>query len=300
MSCTLVVGSIGIDTIETPHGKREEILGGAATHFSLSARNFVPVRLVGVVGRDFTPQYRDQLTRDRIDCTGLDIAEGLTFRWHGSYHGRMNQARTLSVQLNVLADFRPTIPEHFKETPFVFLGAGDPQTQLDVLHQISRPRFSLLDTRNLWITSKGNKLKEVLHLVDGVCINEEEAFELTGTGCIIDAASKLRRLGPWVVVLKRAEYGSVIVTDKITFFAPGYPVRRVIDPTGAGDAFAGGFLGYLAMRYELTAQELKNALIYGSVMGSFAVEDFGHLALSSLSQEQIQQRYEELLGMITL
>jgi sugar/nucleoside kinase (ribokinase family) len=295
----LVVGSVALDTLETPYGKSEDALGGSATHFALAASCFVPVRLVGVVGRDFPREHIEMLRAHDIDTTGLDIADGLTFRWHGRFEGDMSHARTISVQLNVLEKFLPKVPPLFVSTPYVLLGNSSPATQKAVLDQLGGSRFVMLDTMNHWIDSQRPALIELLPRVDAICVNHEEAQQLSGAANTAQAIRKLLDLGARAIIVKRGEHGSTLATKEFQFSVPAFPTERFVDPTGAGDSFAGGMVGYLA-KAGSEAASLRRALVYGSVMGSFTVEGFGTERLQRVTREEIEARAQTLLRMITV
>ncbi|MFN3484527.1 MAG: PfkB family carbohydrate kinase [Planctomycetota bacterium] len=299
MTSVLVVGSVALDTIETPQGRAAEVLGGSATHFALSAGCFAPVRLVGVVGKDFPREHLETLRARKIDLEGLEVADGLTFRWHGRFEGDMSRAETLSVQLNVFESFRPRIPAGFAETPYVLLGNASPRTQAAVLDQLRSPRFVLLDTMDFWISSERKALVELLPRVNALCVNFEEAKQLAGASNGASALRRLLDLGVRAVIVKRGEHGATLATRDFHFTIPAYPIERVVDPTGAGDSFAGGLLGYLAGAGDET-RSLRRALVYASVMGSFAVEEFGTSRIQRVTREEIEERARALLGMIAV
>lgn len=289
----LVVGSVAFDSIRTPHGKVDEILGGAATYFSVAASWFTPVRVVAVVGEDFGDAQM-RVFRDRaIDTTGLERAAGRTFRWSGEYAGSMNEARTLDTQLNVFERFAPKIPASYLDSEFVFLANIDPVLQLHVREQLPQARAVGLDSMNFWIQGKLHDLKKALAAVDILVINETEARMLSGGQNLKRAAAAIRSLGPRVLIIKRGEYGANLYSQDSIFSAPGLPLDEVKDPTGAGDSFAGGFMGYLAQTGDLAENNLRRAVIYGSLMASFAVEDFGLTRLLRLDQAQIAARFRD-------
>ena len=289
----LVVGSVAFDSLRTPHGDAEEILGGSATYFSVTASYFAPVNVVAVVGDDFGADEISVFTSRSIDIQGLERAKGKTFRWRGQYDGDMNEARTLETQLNVFEHFAPKIPPVYLSSEFVFLGNIDPLLQLHVRQQLPRARLVACDTMNYWISRKPEELKRTLAAVNLLVINETEARMLSGTDNLKRAATEIRALGPNVVVIKRGEYGACLFKDTTIFFAPGYPLEQVYDPTGAGDTFAGGFMGYLARSADLSDAGLRRALVYGSVMASFAVEEFGLSRLLRLQRQEIEARFQE-------
>jgi sugar/nucleoside kinase (ribokinase family) len=289
----LVVGSVAFDNVRTPHGEAREILGGAATYFSVAASWFTPVRVVAVVGEDFADRHM-QVFRDRgIDTTGLERAPGRTFRWHGEYAGDMNEARTLETQLNVFETFAPKIPAAYLESEYVFLGNIDPVLQLHVRQQIRQARLVALDSMNYWITGKLDDLKKTLATVHALVINDGEAKMLSGHSNLRRAAVAIRALGPQILVIKRGEFGASLFAYDAVFSAPGFPLETVTDPTGAGDTFAGGFMGHLAKTGDLSEANLRRAVIYGSVMASFAVEEFGLGGLLRLSAPRITDRFLE-------
>jgi len=289
----LVVGSVAFDSIRTPHGKVEDILGGAATYFSVAASWFAPVRVVAVVGEDFGDAQMRVFHDRAIDTTGLERAAGRTFRWSGEYAGAMNEARTLDTQLNVFERFASKIPASYLDSEFVFLANIDPVLQLHVREQLPQARAVGLDSMNFWIQGKPAELKKTLAAVDILVINESEVRLLSGAQNLKHAAAAIRSLGPRVLIIKRGEYGANLYTQDSIFSAPGLPLDEVKDPTGAGDAFAGGFMGYLAQIGDLAENNLRRAVIYGSVMASFAVEDFGLGRLLRLDPAQIAARFRD-------
>jgi sugar/nucleoside kinase (ribokinase family) len=306
----LVVGSIALDTLRTPFGEAKDELGGAATFFSVVASFFVPVRLVGVVGEDFPKEFLRVFDSRRIDTAGLEVVPGgKTFRWHGSYQGAMNEAKTEYVALNVLGDFRPSIPKNFRDTRLVFLANGSPVTQNSVLDQIEKPDLVVADTMNLWIETQREALLALLKRVDGIVLNEGEARMLTGEHNLIMAGRKVLALGPKFVVIKKGEHGSILVlhpTDPSNAALthnvcplPAYPATEVRDPTGAGDSFAGGMMGYLASTGQYGFQHLIRAMAYGTVTASFAIEDFGLRRFERLSIDEIDRRLNEYHDMLT-
>ncbi len=297
MSEVLVVGSVALDTLETPYGKSEDTLGGSATHFSLAASRFAPVRLVAVVGKDFPSRHVEMLRSKGVDTGGLETADGLTFRWHGRFQGDMSRAETVSVQLNVLATFQPKVPAAFAPTPYVLLGNSSPEVQKAVLEQLRGPKFVMLDTMNLWIDTARKGLVDLLPRVNALCVNHEEAQQLAGAKNTAGAIRGLLDLGTRIVIVKRGEHGATLATRDFQFSIPAYPTERFVDPTGAGDSFAGGILGYLA-RSGGDAAALRRALVYGSVMGSFTVEEFGTARLQRVTPEEVEARARTLLEMI--
>jgi len=303
----LVVGSVALDDVETPFGRRDNALGGSAIYFSLAASCFARVQLVGVAGQDYPPQALALLHRKKIDIEGLNIVPGETFRWGGKYHTDMNHRDTLYTYLNVFADFKPTIPERYRQTPFIFLGNIQPSLQLEVLRQMQAPQFVALDTMNLWINTARSELMEVIRQVHLLMINDSELFELTNQRHLLSALSELHHTGPRIIVIKKGEHGALLSYYKKDrnpvrnlFYAPVYPVRQATDPTGAGDSFAGGFLGYLTACSRISFRLLKKATLYGSIMGSFVVEGFGVDGLLKLNATKIDQRYRLLRRMVAL
>lgn len=289
----LVVGSVALDTIETPAGKSTDVLGGSATYFSIAARLFTPVQLVAVIGNDLAPQTLAPLRRRGIDASGLVVAQGKTFRWSGRYHDDFNTRTTLATDLNVFAHFRPELPAAFAGAPCVFLANIDPDLQLDVLRQARAPRFVASDTIELWIRAKRQRLLEVLRRVDCFFINDEEAKLLADTPSLPRAARWLLQHGPRMVVIKKGEHGSMLCHGRRWFFAPAYPLDEIVDPTGAGDTFAGGVLGYLArVGWAKAAHEptLRRAVVHGSALASFCVEGVGVRALARVTPAQLQRR----------
>ncbi len=291
MADLLVVGSVALDSVTTPFGTVREVLGGSATYFSYSASFFTNVRLVATVGGDFPDEHLALLKSRGVDMTGLQMARGRTFRWVGEYGYDLNEARTIDTQLNVFADFKPMLPGGLKKTPFLFLANIEPELQLDVLRQMERPHLVALDTMNFWIQGKREALLRVLAEVDVLLINDGEARQLAKEPNLIKAARSILSLGPRTVVVKRGEYGAMMVSDGQFFFVPAYPLESVFDPTGAGDTFAGGFMGYIASQGIVDQRTVRRAIVYGSVMASFTVEDFSLNRLKSLTPAEVEGRY---------
>ena len=290
----LVVGSVAFDSIKTPFGNADRCLGGSATYFSVAASFFTEVDLVAVVGEDFSDDDISVFRGRKINLDGLQrVAGAKTFFWSGEYGYDLNVAKTRDTQLNVFADFRPQLDEHQRHADVLFLANIHPELQLDVLHQAKRPRLIALDTMNLWIETKRDALERVLREVDLVVINEAEARQFTREANLVRAARQILALGPKTLVVKRGEYGVMMVTADAVFAAPAYPLENVFDPTGAGDTFAGGFLGYLESRHEVSDRELRRAIIFGSVLASFTVEKFSLDRLREISLREIQERYQE-------
>lgn len=289
----LVVGSVAFDSVRTPHGHADSILGGAATYFSVAASWVTPVRVVAVVGEDFSEHHLSVFASRGIDTTGLERAAGKTFRWQGEYVGDMNEARTLDTQLNVFERFAPKIPASYLASEFVFLGNIDPVLQLHVREQLPNTRLVGLDTMDYWIRGKLEALKKTLAAVDVLLVNEGEARMLSGEWNLTKAAAAIQKMGPRSVVVKRGEHGVSLFTAGSIFSAPGYPLDQVQDPTGAGDTFAGGFMGHLARTGDLSEPNLRRAVVYGSVLASFAVEEFGLSRLLQLTPQEIEARFRE-------
>jgi sugar/nucleoside kinase (ribokinase family) len=286
-----VVGSVALDSVTTPFGKVREVLGGSATYFSYAASFFTTVRLVATVGDDFPEEHLRLLKERGVDVTGLQTSRGRTFRWVGEYGFDLNEARTIDTQLNVFADFKPMLPSSLKKTPFLFLANIAPELQLDVLRQMERPQLTALDTMNFWIQGRREALLRVLAEVDVLLVNDGEARQLVKEPNLIKAAREILKLGPRTVVVKRGEYGAVMVSNGQFFFVPAYPLESVFDPTGAGDAFAGGFMGYIAAQGVVDQATVRRAIVYGSVMASFTVEDFSLNRLARLSRAEVERRY---------
>lgn len=293
----LVVGSVAFDSLKTPYGEAKEILGGAATYFSITASYFAPVNIVAVVGDDFGAEQLKAFAGRPIDTTGIERAAGRTFRWSGEYTGDMNEAKTLDTQLNVFERFQPKLPAPYLASDFVFLANIQPTLQLAVREQLPNAQLVGLDTMNFWINGTPEELRQTLARVDVLIINDKEARMIAGVDNLRRAAGAIRKLGPRTVVVKRGEYGACLFQDDSIFFAPGYPLEEVHDPTGAGDTFAGGFMGYLASAGEVNDRSLRRALVYGSVMASFAVEEFGVSRLLRLTRSEIDARFSEFKSM---
>lgn len=290
----LVVGSVAFDSIETPFGKVDEVLGGSATYFSTSASFFTDVSLVAVVGDDFPDEHREMLTSRGVDLTGLKTAAGETFRWKGRYGFDLNEAHTLDTRLNVFETFRPEIPESYKNAEYVFLANIDPELQLDVLKQVEKPKLIACDTMNFWIEGKRDALVKTLAHVDVLVINEGEVRQLADEPNLRKAAQKILAMGPKSLVVKRGEYGVIMFSGHSIFAAPAYPLEEVFDPTGAGDTFAGGFIGYLASTRNLSEANIRQAVVFGSVMASFTVESFSLDRLKQLQYGEIEARFREM------
>lgn len=286
----LVVGSVALDTVHTPYGECTDGLGGSATFFAAAASFFAPVRVVGVVGEDFPMDQLRFLRARSVDLTGLQIARGRTFRWIGHYGTDPNARRTLDTQLNVFADFRPVLPEAYRDTAYVFLANIDPALQLEVLHQMRSPNVVACDTMNFWIEGAPGVVMDVLRSVQIVILNDAEVRQLADDPHLIRAARKVLDMGPEVVVVKKGEHGAFMVSSDRFFTVPAFPTESVVDPTGAGDTFAGGFMGYLARTGSLEEGMLRRAMVYGSAVASFAVEQFSVERLKTLTYSEIVER----------
>lgn len=289
----LVVGSVALDTVETPFGRAVEALGGSATYFSLAASLYTPVRLVAVVGDDFPAEHIALLRERNVDLAGLERAPGKTFRWAGRYDFDLNTATTLDTQLNVFATFHPKLPSAYANSDFVFLANIDPDLQCEVLRQVPHAKLRALDTMNFWITGKPEQLARAMSMVDIVLMNEAEVRQFTGTYSLLRASRRVLELGPRALVVKKGEYGSVLFSEWGYFVAPAYPLEDVRDPTGAGDSFAGGFLGFLARAGDVSPRTLKQAIVHGSVVASFTVEDFSVERLRRVTWADLARRYDE-------
>jgi sugar/nucleoside kinase (ribokinase family) len=292
LSPVLIVGSMALDSVRTPQGEVKEALGGAADYSSVAASFFAPVQLVGVIGDDFPGEHLDYLASRGIDLNGVEMVHGgKTFRWAGYYDFDLNIAHTLDTQLNVFADFQPKLPESYKQAKYVFLANIDPELQLQVVQQVENPTLTVCDTMNFWIEGKPEALKEVLRHVNIAFMNDAEARQLTGQLSIIKAAKALQALGPKTVIIKKGEHGALLFHGDEHFAAPSYPLEEIADPTGAGDTFAGGFIGYVASQNDVSMPTLRRAVIYGSVMASYNVEDFSLNRMRTLTQGDIAARY---------
>lgn len=289
----LVVGSVGFDTVETPFGKAEEVLGGSATYFSTAASYFTDVKLVAVVGEDFPEKHINLFKSRKIDVRGLVRMKGETFRWKGKYGYELNEAHTLETRLNVFEDFSPDLPEDYRDSEIVFLANIDPELQMEVLRQIRGPELIACDTMNYWIGGKPEALMKTLKEVDILLINDGEARELAHEPNLVKAAQKIISFGPKVLVIKRGEYGALMFNGSSVFSAPAYPLEMVFDPTGAGDSFAGGFLGFLSNTNNFSEESLRQAIIFGSVMASYNVEDFSVNRIKNLDYKEIEERFRE-------
>ncbi len=293
----LVVGSVAFDSVKTPFGEVNDALGGSGTYFSVSASFFTDVRLVAVVGEDFPDEHINMLNHHKVDTSGVEKKPGQTFRWKGSYDFDLNTAHTHDTQLNVFADFKPNLPENYRDCEYVFLANIDPELQASVLDQVKKPRLVACDTMNFWIEGKLEALKKTLSRVDMLIINDGEARELGENANLVKAAKKILSWGPKTLIVKRGEYGCLMFDEKSIFSAPAYPLEFVFDPTGAGDTFAGGFMGYLASCGEMSNEIFRQGIIYGSTMASFNVEDFSLNRIKKLGKDEIDSRFRFFKGM---
>ena len=294
----LVVGSVALDSVETPFGKAESVIGGSGTFFSASASHLAPVQLVGVVGDDYPMEQLEPLRARGVDMAGLEQAAGNSFRWRGRYRHDLNSAETLETHLGVFSHFSPKIPAQFRNAPFVFLANIDPRLQLDVLRQVERPTLVACDTMNFWIESRRPELMELIKHVDLITLNDGEARQLTDCTNLVKAARWIMQHGPTMVIIKKGEHGAFLFKEKSIFFAPAYPLEDVFDPTGAGDSFAGGFMGYVARTGDLSDANLRRAVVYGSAMGSFAVEKFSVQRLLEITPDDIASRVADFRRLV--
>tara|TARA_Y100000588_G_scaffold206081_1_gene219914 strand:- start:241 stop:1152 length:912 start_codon:yes stop_codon:yes gene_type:complete len=293
----LAVGSMAIDSVKTPFGERDESIGGSATYFSIAASFFTKVSLVAVIGEDFPKAELEFLQSRDIDLSGVEKTDGKTFRWKGEYHEDMNIAHTLDTQLNVFENFNPEIPRFLKDVDYLFLANIDPDLQISVLNQIDSPKLVACDTMNFWIEGKNDSLMNIVNLIDILIINDTELCSLAKDKNLLNAAKKVRDLGPSSLVVKRGEFGAILFHEEEIFAVPAFPIKNVIDPTGAGDTFAGGFMGFLTLK-GISPNNLRNAVIYGSVMASFNVQSLSFDRLKSLEKVEISRRYEEFSSLL--
>jgi len=297
----LVVGSIALDTLDTPAGRREDCLGGSAVHFSLAARHFVKPRLVGIVGEDFPPQHIELLRRCGVDVAGVAVQPGgRTFRWSGRYRGDLQEAETIDLQLNVFENYQPVVPEAWRDSDFVFLANGSPVTQLAVRRQLPEARFVMADSMNHWIASAREDLLRLIGEVHALILNHTEAVMLARTPNLVAAARAILEWGPQILIVKKGEHGASLFARGRTFSLPAFPLEQVVDPTGAGDSFAGGVMGSLAQADTVDWRQLKRALLYGTVVASYGVEDFGTARHERLTRGEIEARAQMLREMATL
>ena len=297
----LVVGTVAFDAIETPFGKTDKIVGGAASYISLAASYYTKdINLVSVVGDDFPQDFMDILTKQGVDLAGLQVKKGeKSFFWAGKYHNDLNSRDTLATELNVLENFDPVVPEKYKNCEFLMLGNLVPAVQQKVITQMTkRPKLIVLDTMNFWMDIAMEELKKTIGMIDVLTINDSEARQLSGEYSLVKAAQKILAMGPKVLIIKKGEHGALLFNHEEVFFAPALPLEEVYDPTGAGDSFAGGFIGYLAQTKDISFENMKRAIIYGSAMASFTVEKFGTEKLIGLNQEQIETRLQEFIDLV--
>jgi sugar/nucleoside kinase (ribokinase family) len=295
----LVVGSVALDSVETPFGKADDVLGGSAIYFAASALHQTPVQLVGVVGNDFPVAKLEALAARGVDLAGLEYADGESFRWRGRYRHDLNSAETLETRLGVFSHFRPKIPVQFRAAKYVFLGNIDPRLQLDVLSQVDKPTLVACDTMNFWIESRRDDLLALLRHVDLITVNDGEARQLSEKANLVQAARWILDRGPHTVVIKKGEHGAFMFTKTSVFYAPAYPLESVFDPTGAGDSFAGGFIGYLARTEDLSEASLRRAVVIGSAMGSIVVEGFSITRLLETNRADIETRVAEFHELVS-
>lgn len=300
MNKVLVVGSVALDTVKTSAGKVKDALGGSAVYSSVSAANFASVNLVGVVGNDFPQEDVKMLKKKKIDIEGLEVADGKTFRWSGEYGKDFGDATTLETHLNVFEYFDPKIPESYKSTPYVFLANIHPALQLKVLKQIKKPKLTVCDTMNLWIDIARKDLLKLLKKIDIFVLNETEAGMLTNEKNLVKAAKKIIKMGPSTVIIKKGANGALLYSDKFVFTMPAFLLEELKDPTGAGDTFAGGFIGYLASQGKINQKTLKEALVYGTIMSTFTVSEFSLNGLASVKKSDINKRYREFVKLTQL
>lgn len=297
----LVIGTVAFDAIETPFGKTDKILGGAATYISIAASYFKKnINLVSVVGEDFPDSNIQMLQKHNVNTDGLQVLKGQkTFFWAGKYHNDMNTRDTITTELNVLENFNPVVPEHYQDCEFLMLGNLVPMVQQKVIKQMKeRPKLIVMDTMNFWMEVAMNDLKETLKMVDVLTINDEEARILSGEYSLVKASQKILKMGPKYLIIKKGEHGALLFHKDQVFFAPALPLEEVFDPTGAGDSFAGGFIGYLAETKDISFDNMKRAIIFGSAMASFCVEKFGTEKLIGLTQEQVEKRVQEFIDLV--
>ncbi|MDA7950433.1 MAG: PfkB family carbohydrate kinase [Pirellulaceae bacterium] len=297
----LVVGSVAFDSVQTPTATRENVIGGSAVYFSYAASYFNPVRLVGVVGEDWPEEHTSMLQQRQVDMAGLQIVPGSeTFRWSGKYLPNMNDRETLEVHLNVFGDFDPIVPEDFKNSPYVFLANGSPVVQMKVLEQVDNPQLVVADTMDLWIREFHDELLELLEKVDGLVLNDSEAKLFTGEENLIKAGHKILSMGPRFVIVKKGEHGAMFFSEEQTYVLPAYPTSEVVDPTGAGDSFAGGMMGYLAEKEAHDIESLREALAYGTLVASYNVEDFSLDRMQQIERKELDERFATYKKMLNL
>jgi sugar/nucleoside kinase (ribokinase family) len=291
----LVVGTVAFDSIETPYGSAERILGGSASYFAMAASFFSPVRIVGVIGEDFPQEYLDIFSKTGIDIEGIHREKGETFHWRGRYHEDLNVRDTVELRLNVLSGYVPRLPNSYRDSEYVFLGNIDPVMQMEVLQQLNNSRLVACDTMDHWIQGSGEELKKILRKVEILVINDSEATLLSRERNVVRAARSILKMGPKSLLIKRGEYGVLQFSDSSLFATPAYPLEEVFDPTGAGDSFAGAFLGHLSRTGDLSQRGLRRAIVYGNIVASFTVEDFGLKRIASLTLDEIEERYQRFV-----
>lgn len=296
----IVIGTIAYDSIETVHESRVDVLGGSATYFALAASRYIEPRLVGVVGEDFKQEHRELFAQQGVHAGGLEVVPGKTFRWGGRYEPDWNTRHTTFTELHVLADFDPKVAAEHRGSKYVFLANAVPAIQAKALDQIERPTFVMADTMNLWIECAREDLFSLMRRIDAIVLNDEEARMLTGESNLIRAASAVLGMGPRYVILKKGEHGSFLMSSDVHFSLPAYPVVEVVDPTGAGDSFAGGFMGYLAAQDDTSPATMRKAMLHGTVTASFCVQGFSVDSMTAVTREAIDRRYDELLGIVSV
>ncbi|MDD5747873.1 MAG: PfkB family carbohydrate kinase [Actinomycetota bacterium] len=294
----LVVGSVALDSVKTPFGEAREVLGGAATYFSVAASYYTSVSMIAVVGTDFPKTHIDFLKSQNIEIDGLEIREGKTFRWAGAYGYDLNERDTIDTSLNVFENFNPKLLEKHKESEYVFLANIDPVLQHSVINQVESPRFCALDTMNFWIDNKNSELKKTISEVDAFVLNDSECRHLAEEPNLIKAARKIIEMGPRILVVKKGEHGALLFTKENVFSAPAFPIEDVFDPTGAGDSFAGGFMGHIAKTGDITEENMRRAILYGTVMASFCVEKFSVEGMVNIGEKEIEERFSMLREMV--
>jgi len=295
----LVVGSIALDSVKTPSGWGDHVVGGSALYFSVAASFFTKVALVGIVGKDFPENYLRMLEKKGVDISGVQVSEGETFRWIGDYTEDINRVKTVSVCQNVMENFTPVFPDRFRKIPYVFLANIEPEVQIKVLEMMDSPNFVVCDTMNFWIERDVDVLHNLMKRVNVMMVNDEEARLLTGKRNVIEASKEMLTLGPSVVVIKKGEHGAILATKRNLFIAPAYPVSKAVDPTGAGDSFGGGFIGYIASTTgNISEENMRKAVVYGIVIASFTVEDFSTRKLEKITMGDIEKRVEEMRNLV--
>ncbi len=296
----LVIGTLAYDDIETAYDSRKGVLGGSATYFAIAASHYTDPHLVGVVGTDFAKEDIAAMQKSGVNTTGVEIVEGKTFRWGGRYEKDWNTRHTTFTELNVLETFEPKVPEASRDSKFVFLANAAPAVQLHALEQVTKPEFVMADTMNLWIDIAKDDLLNLLKHIDAIVLNDEEARMLTGEANLITAANRVLEMGPKYVILKKGEHGAFLIGPDVHFSLPAYPVTNVVDPTGAGDSFAGGFMGHIAATGNASSQTMRQAMVHGTVTASFCVEDFGIQPLANRTADELAARHKELMSIVTV